>query len=321
MNIRNYILILTAFLLLITSCKDYSSLIDKKTIEIKKELANINNTNTGSSNKENILQVTVLSSVLETRPADKYVFDLLVLSLDKTMDKYGEYEILFNSTDMGQDRALEYIQNGEEITLHWSMTSKDRESKLLPVRIPLLKGLLGHRIFLIRKGEQERFNNIKDIEDLKKFTAGQGFSWPDTKILESNGLKVFTAPKYADLFPMLRNKRFDYFPRGVNEIWPELEAHKDYLTIEENILIKYHAPLYFFLNKNDTKLAERIKEGLLKAIEDGSFDKIFYNHKVTTSIFEKANMKHRTLITLENPLLTPETPIEDQRLWFDVDNL
>ncbi|MCX4029761.1 hypothetical protein H0A36_18915 [Endozoicomonas sp. SM1973] len=59
---------------------------------------------------------------------------------------------------MTQSRA--FLSLGRQLDVVWSMTSIERETLFTPVRIPLLKGLLGHRIFIIRNGEEQRFEGI-----------------------------------------------------------------------------------------------------------------------------------------------------------------
>ena len=104
--------------------------------------------------------------------------------------------------------------------------------RLLPIRIPIQKGILGWRVGLIRKGDQGRFAGVDTLEDLKRVRLAQGQEWPDTLILRANGIDVITAPRYEGLFKMLVSKRFDYFPRSVNEIWDELESHAGTLEVE-----------------------------------------------------------------------------------------
>lgn len=51
---------------------------------------------------------------------------------------------------------------------------------MLPVRIPLLKGLMGCRISIINKKNRKKFAKIKSVEELKKLTALQGHDYFDT---------------------------------------------------------------------------------------------------------------------------------------------
>ena len=87
--------------------------------------------------------------------------------------------------------------NLANIDLMWAGVDPSLDKTMLPIRIPILKGLLGHRIFIIKKENQSRFNNIKTLADLKKLTAGQGTKWGDTKILKSANIPVITTLKVS----------------------------------------------------------------------------------------------------------------------------
>lgn len=233
-----------------------------------------------------------------------YIKDVLKLISEKT--EGGPINIKPTDMDMSQDRALQSLREGKDIDLFWTMTSKDREKGLRVIRIPLLRGLLGNRIFIIRKGDQAKFDKVKTMDDLKKLSLGQGHDWPDTFILESAGLKVEKSPNYQGLFPMLDSGRFDAFPRGVNEPWTEVEKNiPGKLEIEKKLAVSYLAPLFFFVNPNNKALAERLEKGLKAAIADGSFEKLFNQH--WGEFLTKANMKERTIFKIDNPFLSDET--------------
>ena len=73
----------------------------------------------------------------------------------------------------------------------------------------------------------------------------------------------------------------------MNEPWDELKARPKLLNlvIEPNLMLVYPAPIYFCKQKKNAKLARRIKKGLDLAIEDGSFDKLFYDHPAIKKYF------------------------------------
>ncbi len=75
---------------------------------------------------------------------------------------------------MQQGRAILSLMQGEHVDVVWTMTSRKREKQLLPIRIPLLKGLQGYRIFIINENDNEKFNKISTLEDLRELVAGQG---------------------------------------------------------------------------------------------------------------------------------------------------
>ena len=194
-------------------------------------------------------------------------------------------------------------------------SSPEREARLLPIRIPINKGMLGWRLGLIRTGDQELFAGVNTLKDLKGVRLAQGQEWPDTKILQANGIGVITAPRYEGLFKMLAAKRFDYFPRSIMEIWDEQANNADSLVVEPHLALHYYYDSYFMVNKKNTRLAQDIRDGLERAILDGSFDKLFQQY--FGERLRKAHLETRTVIELQNPLLTPETPSNRPELWYD----
>ncbi|WP_163833327.1 type 2 periplasmic-binding domain-containing protein [Spartinivicinus ruber] len=267
------------------------------------------------------LTVTHVSKYSETDNRDLYYIELLHLVLNKTKNTDGNFTVNMAESPLSQDRAIASLQENKFISVLWTMTSRRREELLLPIRIPLLKGLLGHRIFIIREKDKTKFESIKSLEQLKKYRAGQGHDWPDTIILTTNGITTITSPDYEGLFAMLKHRRFDYFPRGVTEVWGEIESHKnDHFIVNETLMLVYPAPFYFFVNKSNTKLADRLERGLWLSIKDGSFDQLFYNHPSHAEIFKSANMENRIIFNLKNPLLPPQTPLEKEVLWHKVNN-
>lgn len=250
----------------------------------------------------------------------EYFVKLLSLAMEKTTSGDGDYQITRSQKDRSQARNLLDLEKGNNLNVLWTMTSREREDKLLPIRIPLLKGLLGYRVFLIRKEDKNTFGAIQSLDDLRAFKAGQGAHWPDTRILRENGINVVTNVRFELLFTMLQEKRFDYFPRGINEAWAELNHHAQRgLIVEPSILLKYAAPMYFFVNRSDEWLANRIEKGLLAAIEDGSFDELFYGFPVHQNFFSLANIRGRKTFELVNPGLPEKTPLDIDELWYKAD--
>ena len=221
---------------------------------------------------------------------------------------------------MPQGAALSRLASGTGINVVWSMTSKDREEQLLPIRVPIDKGLFGYRIAFVREQNKGVISGVKGLADLRAFSAGQGYDWPDTSILQGNGLRVTTSTANEGLFAMLQAGRFDYFPRSILEIWDETAlASKQQLVVEDKVLLHYPAAIYFFVNKKDGALAQAIENGLYKAIADGSFDALFYER--FGDVIKRANLRGRVAIALNNPLLPAATPLARKALWLDVNNL
>ncbi len=243
-----------------------------------------------------------------------YPVRLLELALKKSG---ADYDLRSHPRPLPQGAALNRLATGMGINLVWSMTSKEREEQLLPIRIPIDKGLFGYRIAFVREQNKGIISGVRGLDDLRAFTAGQGHDWPDTAILQGNGLKVMTSTAYEGLFPMLQAGRFDYFPRSILEIWDETAlASKQQLVVEDKVLLYYPAAIYFFVNKKDAALAQAIETGLSKAMADGSFDALFYER--FGDVIKRANLRGRVAIALTNPLLPAATPLGRKALWLDV---
>lgn len=248
-------------------------------------------------------------------PNGPYAVKMIELAL-KHIDK--KYKLTVTKENYSQVKIMQEMEEGN-LTIFWNSSNQDLEERFTPIRIPLYKGLLGYRIFIINKNNQAKFDNVKTFDDLKKLTIGQGTTWADTKILESNGFKVVKANKYEGLFYMVDGGRFDAFSRGVHEPFGELEKHPELkdLTVEKNLMLVYRMPFYLFVGKDNKTLAKDLEQGLNRAIEDGSFDQVFFNDPAVKSVMEKANMKSRRVFELNNPTLSKETPLDRKELWYD----
>lgn len=217
---------------------------------------------------------------------------------------------------MPQGRALTELQIGSgEVNIVWSMTSVEREQQLQPIRIPIYKGLIGWRIPLVMPAAEAKLAMVRNVDDLRRFTFGQGEDWPDTEILQRNGLTVFVANQYDALFRMLAAGRFDLFPRAVIEIGPEALKHAaSGMVIDSHIVLHYPAAFYFFVNRNNTLLADLVQRGLMQALDDGSFDRLLM--KTFGSALRDMHFERRRVINLDNPLLPVQTPAVQSRLWL-----
>ncbi|WP_111978033.1 hypothetical protein [Algibacillus agarilyticus] len=239
--------------------------------------------------------------------------------LKEAFKRGGRYEINYPSGDkfINMSRQIELVKSGE-YHLNWTLTSAEYEEMFIPIRIPLYRGMLGMRVGIVKKDRVNLFRNVRTLDDLQAFTAGQGRYWGDTAILEANGVTVVKEEKYPNLFPMLEGERYDYFPRGVHEPWAEVANNADLdLTVEPYVLIRYTAPFYFFVSREYPEIARHLTEELEKMVADGTFNKIFFADSQVRSALEQANVQDRIVFDFHNPSLTKQTPLDRKELWFD----
>ena len=263
---------------------------------------------------QNTLVYPAPESELDKRFDD--IIEILQLALEITEPEFGAVTLTPFPVSLTEGRGRLLLKQTQQLDVVWSATSIQLEEELLPIRIPLRKGLLSYRISLIDQAQQPRMQQINKLADLQSLLVGQGAGWLDSDVYHYNGVRVVTG-LYDDLFAMLMRGRFDLFPRGIGEVFQEYELRKgDYpeLQIEEALLLHYPWPFYFFVHPSNQELATRIEQGLRMMIRDGSFDAIFYRYN--QQAIERAQLSERRLIQLENPFLPAATPIDDPTLWF-----
>ncbi|MFZ6753614.1 hypothetical protein ACO0KY_09610 [Undibacterium sp. Dicai25W] len=253
-------------------------------------------------------------STAKIDPHIDYVLDVLKAALQIFP---GKYQLTPSSMAYPQTRAInETISPTGELDLVWTMSTNERESKLIPIRIPLDKGMLGWRISFVSSKNKDILKPIKSLSDLNKLDAGQVHDWPDTDILQSNKINVITSSTYEALFKMLEVNRFDYFPRAIFEIWGEQTSHSDLkIAIDDHIVLHYPTAYYFFVSPRRAGLAKDLKNGMEHILASGQFENIFQKyHKEST---RKADIRHRNIIELNNPLLdSNKLPLNRPELWF-----
>ncbi len=251
-------------------------------------------------------------SEFESDHRDEYAVELLKLALHKARPGY---ELKPHPVFMLQVRAMREVEQGTGLDVVWTETSDEREQALLPVRIPIDRGLLGWRLLLARPTTIPALSAATSIEQLRAWRGGQGADWPDTAILRAAGLSIDESARYGDLFQKLAAGRIDYFPRSVQEIWGELENHRaEGFAIEPQLAFHYPTAMYFFVSKRRPELAQDIRRGLEIALRDGSFQALF--ERTYGALLKRSNLARRRVFEMKNPLLPAATPLDDQRLWY-----
>ena len=268
-------------------------------------------------------EMTYIYNAPESALDKRYQFHWAILetALKRTTKEFGAYRMVQAELMSERRQVKEMLSASGKITVMYLDSNPDFEGKLTPVRIPVDKNLVGYRVFLIRKQDKFKFENIQTLNQLRAFTYGQGLGWIDVKILEANHFTVVSGSSYEGLFNMLAHGRFDVFPRGAVEILGEYESHKKQLPdlfIEPNIILYYPLPMYFWFsnNRQGKELAKRAAQGMYKMIDDGSYDTLFEQYHGEN--IRKLQLNKRKIFRIDNPLLGKETPFNDKRLWFEI---
>ena len=239
-----------------------------------------------------------------------YAKQLLTEALEVTEDSYGTFELVVSTQETAQERQLRSLEHSM-LDVTWSVTSIEREQHFLPVRIPIMAGLFGKRILLVREGDT-RFSQVKSLEALQSYRAVLGYDWPDTKIFKANNIPVLETT-YRASFKIVSEGFADMFPRSAMEIQEELsdESLSRELAIEDSLVVSYPSPIFFFVGSDNHQLAGRIAQGLLILFETGRFQTLLTQqpgYQQSMSLLEG-----RTVIEIENPLLSEQSRLALER--------
>jgi len=250
--------------------------------------------------------------------APDYFHDLFRRLLADTAATYGPVRIEPVRDKQSQARLLAELKAGR-LDVTWMATDAGREGELQPVRIPIDMGLIGQRVPVIRADRAAEFAKVRSVADLKRFTACQGAHWPDFDVLAAAGLPQITHVHFDQLYAMLRAGRCDYFTRGLAEVAAEMSIYGGAdLMVFDRLVIAYPMPVYFFVSPAKPALAQRLHDGLMAMLADGSLRTMLSTHPSTRAAFPLDRFKGAVILHLPNPNLPPETPLDDKRLWLVV---
>ena len=243
---------------------------------------------------------------------------LIVQLIDLALSKQGVSAKFIEADEVVSDtRLAEDLRTGK-IDVLWGGMSRDLEDSLQPVRVPLFKGIQGHRIFVISPSSQTGLSQVKNLSDLKQFMAGSGLGWGDTDIVQAAGLPIVTTAKGVNLWLMLEGGRLDYFPLAIHEQWSEITARPELnLTAEKNLLLVYPFAMYLYVSKENSKLYNLLYSGMNAAIDDGSYDKFLFSAPLFKDALIAADVSKRTVIRIANPYMHPATPVNEAKYWLD----
>lgn len=266
-----------------------------------------------------IIKANIGESILDQRIHFKK--QILVNALDLTKPKYGEYNIDIKKYYMNSDRSFVELTTGKNINVYFAFTQENMERTAIPIRIPVRRGIVNYRLLLIKRGTEKIFANVNTIDDLKEIQVGVDTAWATHKTLTHHDFNIVPVADYDSMFNMLARKRFKYIPRSVSEIYSEIDRHSDDFydfVVEPSLVLYIPSATYVFVSREAPRIADRLKEGLEMMLENGDLLKIF-NRFFLDSI-EKANIRKRKIIYIDNPHLPSSVPVSNKSLWFDPNN-
>jgi hypothetical protein len=248
----------------------------------------------------------VVSHSVNTSKEDarmNYFNELLILALEKTRATYGDYQFKPIPGAVPRRRFHHQLKSNvyENLTLALPYNEAFTElTEFVPIHFPTDLGILGYRVCFVNPAIKEQIRAVKTLDELRRYTIIQGENWADVPILRANNFKVMEVDGYPTIFKMVVGGRADLFCRGVNELLKEYDAYKNIgnLTYDENFLLEYQTPRFFYIHKANVIAKQRIEKGLDIAYKDGSLLQLWLTQFKTSIVFAK--LKQRKVFKLDN---------------------
>lgn len=273
---------------------------------------------TGSCNAAEEMIISHRLAETSNDKREAYNIALLHLAMEKTRDKYGPYRMQ-SIPQMNTPRSLyaASLNMYPNLVLEISYDeSHVKEGDLTYVDFPVDLGIVGIRVCFVNQALKEKVSKVKTLEELKKYTIGQGVGWADTTILRTNGFKVVEVGTYEGLFKMVSAGRVDLFCRGANEIYDEYNTFRYLpgLAVDESFTIIYPLPRFYFISARNSLAKKRIEEGLRIAYQDGSLMQLWSAHYAASLTF--AHLKQRRIFRIPNPMIST-LPKDYEQFFYD----
>lgn len=249
---------------------------------------------------------------------NSYGIDILKLALETTKPTYGNYTIK-TAPSMSVARAILSLKENS-IPNYLYPTTYDEVFKghddLIFIPFPILQGLLGYRVCFYPARKSDYIYDQINRGGFHNLLHGQGKDWTDVAVLEHNGLPVVAIESHKSLYKMVAAARIDLFCRGANEAFQEYNYFNNIegVGFDRTFVIQYDLPVFFYVNKNNTKAIERIKTGLIRSYENGSLRQLLFKHFAQSLDF--VDLEKRKFYHLENPYTKDLDPAYKQYYLF-----
>jgi hypothetical protein len=222
-------------------------------------------------------------------------------ALEITEPEYSSFKLEIVKITMSSTRMLKLSVEGKLFNTVIVPAKNQWDKQLIAIQIPVRLGLLNYRLLLVNKADLPKFKKVSSLQELKKLTAGLTDCWETTKILKTQGFNMVETGHFDGIFLMLKKQRFDYLPRGIYEIYDELESRQPLLenvVVEPTLALNIPMLSYVYVSPKEPRIAKRIESGLHKLLVSGELKELLYKH--FSNDINRANLKERNIINIEN---------------------
>jgi hypothetical protein len=190
-------------------------------------------------------------------------------------------------------------------------------ARFLRVDIPLTRGLLGYRYFMVDNEQLESLASLSTLKEFKEhLIIGSNTAKLKNDIFKYNHFNIMSSTS-GRAWLMLKGKRFNAIQRSIVGDISKREKSRAESSIYRNLMVYYHADLFFYVNKNRKDLHEMLFNGLKNAYENGSFMKTFDNHPDIKQALNFLNsFEEANIYLIKNPYLDSDFHNISAKYWI-----
>ena len=269
-------------------------------------LAELNAQTSGDQTSGDVITVRPIGSV-NGFMTETLAWKVLELALEKSGRAYDLAPSTHSRLIRREDRQMRRL--GDDGNLIWASPIYAPNTELIPIKIPILRGLASYRYLWVRAADVKKFSHIQTADDLKDFSVLTGQSWGANYILESEGFDLRPGAS-ANLPRMLMAGRGEVLLWPVTGIFNMLEKfgakNMDMIPVP-TVVVRLPQVVYFWVAPEGTQdHHEAITLGLKTAIADGSHDQLIRSFPYIGDAYADLTANDFLVIDIENPDLNDE---------------
>ncbi len=208
-----------------------------------------------------------------------FEMELLALALSKAQAS-ATIETVSSQNWMRQIRQL---QNGQaDVAALPAVDGAYAGHALHRVNLPLRPGLLGLRLFLVRKDRVAELSaQSQSLAQLQRLRLGYGVDWVDAPLMERLGFRLVKARTAVGLYDLLHQEQCDFLSRGLNEVEPDMAKFGQGpvpLAVLPAVGMNYPLDHCFHVSPHRPELRAVLHLGLDRAQADGSWVELLGRH-------------------------------------------
>ena len=257
--------------------------------------------------------------VIDGYMTDTISWKILELALEKSGRKFylaPSRTIRLMRREDDQIREL-----GDEGNLIWAGSIFAPDTELLPVEIPILRGLGSYRYIWVPTADISKFSHIRTADDLKQFSILTGQNWGANYILENEGFDIRVGA--AENLP-----RMLMAGRGDVLLWPIIGTFRMFekygvkdldMMAVPNVVVRLPQVIYFWLAPEGSQdLHDALVSGLRAALADGSLDETIRSFPRIGEAYSNLETNDFVVIDIENPDLSAKARRELESIGLKV---